>query len=236
MTKKAGVFSESVAEAGLSPARAWYAFFCLPFMNFILLRLLYRWFLWAWLLVRFSRFDLHTVATHPDKAGGLAHLAEPTLAFSLLLAALSAVIAAVWADRCIAEGLRFTAFADEFSIIVLLGEIAAFAPLTAFSGKLVQTRLEGLINYGLLGLRYTRAFQRRWIATRAEDGLLGTSDIQSLADLANSFEVVRTMRVAPITRDAVLGLVVATLAPVAPLALTMMSLEDLLKKLFGVLF
>jgi hypothetical protein len=69
----------------------------------------------------------------------------------------------------------------------------------------------------------------------ADEPLMGSADIQSLADLANSFEVVKTMRVAPITRDALLGLVVATLAPVAPLALTMMSLEELLKRLFGVL-
>ena len=40
---------------------------------------------------------------------------------------------------------------------------------------------------------------------------------------------------APVTRDAVLQLAAATLAPVVPLALTMMSLEDLLKKLFGIL-
>jgi threonine/homoserine efflux transporter RhtA len=43
------------------------------------------------------------------------------------------------------------------------------------------------------------------------------------------------MRVAPVTRDAVFQLALATLAPVVPLALTMMSLEDLVKKLFGIL-
>jgi len=66
--------------------------------------------------------------------------------------------------------------------------------------------------------------------------LIGSPDIQSLADLANSFEVVKSMQLAPISRDAVLRLVGATLAPVVPLALTMMSLEELLKKLLGILF
>jgi hypothetical protein len=50
--------------------------------------------------------------------------------------------------------------------------------------------------------------------------LVGSGDIQSLADLANSFEVVRTMQIAPITRDALLRLLAATLAPLVPLALT----------------
>jgi hypothetical protein len=48
--------------------------------------------------------------------------------------------------------------------------------------------------------------------------------------------VVRSMQIAPITRDALLRLVAATLAPVAPLMLTMMPLEELLRKLLGILF
>ena len=66
--------------------------------------------------------------------------------------------------------------------------------------------------------------------------MVGSGDIQSLADLANSFEVVRTMRIAPVTKDAILQLAAFTLVPVVPLALTMMPLEELLKKLFGILF
>ena len=65
---------------------------------------------------------------------------------------------------------------------------------------------------------------------------MGSGDIQSLADLSNSFEVVRTMRIAPVTRDAIVQLVAATLAPVVPLALTMMPVEELLKRLIGIVF
>jgi hypothetical protein len=44
------------------------------------------------------------------------------------------------------------------------------------------------------------------------------------------------MHVLPVTKEAILRLGVATLVPLAPLALTMMPLEELLKTLFGVLF
>ena len=66
--------------------------------------------------------------------------------------------------------------------------------------------------------------------------MMGSADIQSLADLGNSFEIVKTMRLAPITRGALLGLCVAVLAPVVPLMFTMMSLEELVKQLVGALF
>ena len=64
---------------------------------------------------------------------------------------------------------------------------------------------------------------------------MGSADVQSLADLSNSFEVVRGMRVIPVTRNALLQLAAAMLLPILPLALTMMPLEELLKQLFGLL-
>jgi hypothetical protein len=44
------------------------------------------------------------------------------------------------------------------------------------------------------------------------------------------------MRIAPFTKETILQLAAATVVPVAPLLLTMMPLEELLKKLLGILF
>ena len=54
--------------------------------------------------------------------------------------------------------------------------------------------------------------------------------------MGNSFAVVQNMRIVPIKKEDVLRIAAATLVPIVPLALTMMSLEELLKTLFGVLF
>jgi hypothetical protein len=44
------------------------------------------------------------------------------------------------------------------------------------------------------------------------------------------------MHIAPFTKETILQLAAATVAPVVPLLLTMMPLEELLKKLLGILF
>jgi hypothetical protein len=113
-----------------------------------------------------------------------------------------------------------------------------FAPFLVFAPQLASAKRTGLREYGTLAERYVREFDTKWLrgGAPADERLVGSADIQSLADLGNSFEVVKSMRAVPITRDAFVGLVAATLAPVVPLMLTMMSLEELLKKLFGVLF
>jgi len=83
-----------------------------------------------------------------------------------------------------------------------------------------------------------REFDAKWLrgGAPADEPLVGSGDIQSLADLGNSYEVVRTMRVMPVTKEAILRLGIATLVPVVPLALTMMPLEELLKRLMSVVF
>jgi hypothetical protein len=83
-----------------------------------------------------------------------------------------------------------------------------------------------------------REFDDKWLRGGAPAGepLIGSSDIQSIADLGHSFEIVQSMRVVPFTRDTVLQLAVIGLLPVAPLLLTMVSLEALLTRLLQVVF
>jgi hypothetical protein len=64
---------------------------------------------------------------------------------------------------------------------------------------------------------------------------VGTGDIQSLADLANSFAVVRSMSLFPFSKETVLGLVIVTALPLLPLALTMFPLDELIRRVLGVL-
>ena len=96
-------------------------------------------------------------------------------------------------------------------------------PLLVFIPQLVRVKRTGLREYGVLAQRYVREFDHKWLrgGAAADEPLVGSGDIQSLADLGNSFEVIRTMRVVPFTKETLLLLLVTTFAPVLPLTLTM---------------
>ena len=53
-----------------------------------------------------------------------------------------------------------------------------------------------------------REFDQKWLrgGAPADESLIGSGDIQSLADLANSFAVVREMRRFPASRTAMLAI------------------------------
>jgi hypothetical protein len=111
-------------------------------------------------------------------------------------------------------------------------------PLCVFAGQILAAKRKGLREYGILGAEYTRDFDRRWLRTADRDGagLLGSADIKSLADLDTAFNVIREMSPLPVGRDTLFQLIVATLAPFAPLLLTMIPLEELLDRIIGAVF
>jgi hypothetical protein len=223
----------------LSRTGKWYVFVSLPLFQFLLMRWYYRVLIWMRFLWQVSRIELSLIPTHPDRVGGLGFLANVSFAFTPLALAHGALLAGMIANRIVYLRATLPDFKLEIVIVLLFLLCLALGPLLVFAPQLAEAKRNGLREYGTLAEQYVREFDKKWLRRgvgAAGETLVGSADIQSLADLANSFEVVTTMRVAPITREALIGLTVATLAPVVPLLLTMMSLEDLLKKLAGVLF
>jgi len=228
----------AVGGSTLSLAGVWYGYVSLPLFQFLLLRWYFRLGVWARFLWQVSRIDLRLMPTHPDRVGGLGFLSNTVYAFTPLAVAHGALLAGMIANRIFFLGATLLAFKVEIAVMLIFLLCVVLGPLFVFAPQLAQAKRTGNREYGTLAQRYVREFDAKWLrgGGPAEEPLVGSADIQSLADLANSFEVVRTMRLAPVTKEAVLQLAAATLLPVLPLALTMMSLEELLKKLFGVIF
>jgi hypothetical protein len=216
----------------------WYGYVSVPFFQFLLIRWYFRLFIWARFLWQVSRLDLSLVPTHPDRVGGLGFLANTVYAFMPLAVAHGALLAGLLANRIFYLGAALPEFKAEIAVVVVFLLGVVLGPLLVFAPQLAEAKRKGNREYGTLAERYVREFDAKWLrgGAPADEALVGSGDIQSLADLGNSFEVVRTMRLAPVTSQAIFQLVVATLAPIVPLALTMMSLEELLKQLIGIVF
>lgn len=222
----------------LSLAGIWYGYISLPVFQFLLLRWYYRLAIWARFLWQVSRIRLNLVPTHPDRLGGMGFVSGAAYAFALLAAAHGALLAGQLANRIFHLGATLPQFKPEIALLVVVLVCVVFGPLLVFMPQLADVKRTGKREYDTLAQHYVREFDAKWLRGGAPAGesLVGSADIQSLADLGNSLEVVRSMRTAPVTREALLQVVAATLVPVVPLALTMMPLEELLKKLFGILF
>jgi hypothetical protein len=221
----------------LTMAGYWFAFVSVPVFQFILLRWYMRILNWFWFLLRVSHIKLQLLAAHPDRAGGLGFLSRSSLAFAPFLFAQSALLSGQIASRIYYKGQSLLAFKMTILGFVVLLILIPIAPLFLFTLQLLRAKREGLARYGTLASTYVRDFDQKWLRNQDNDEqLLGTGDIQSLADLGNSFAVVREMRALPLATDDFVQLVVVTVTPLIPLLLTIMPLDELLAQAFKIVF
>lgn len=222
----------------LSLAGIWFAVVSLPLFQFLLLRWYFRIFVWARFLWQVSRIDLRLVPTHPDRAGGLGFLSAVVYAYVPLLLAHGAMLAGLYAQRIFYVGDALPSFKLETIAVVAFLLLLVQGPLLVFTPQLAAAKRVGKREYGALAQSYAREFDIKWLrgGAASDERLMGSADIQSLADLGNSFEVVQSMSIALFSKGAALTFAGAIVAPIVPLALTMMPLEELLSRLFGVLF
>lgn len=221
----------------LTLAGHWYGFVSIPIFQFIGFRWYMRIAIWFRLLWRVSRLNLHLIPTHPDRAGGIGFLGTSCYAFGPILFAEGALLSGLIASRVLYQGQSLLSFKVSIAALVGFFVLVILGPLTMFTPLLARTRRSGLGRYGTLATVYVDEFDKKWVGrgVKSQD-ILGTSDLQSLADLAHSHAIVREMRVVPFGLVDLTRLVVVTVAPVLPLLLTIMPLEELISQLVKIIF
>ena len=220
------------AAAAATWASRWYGMVCLPLFRFLLLRWLWRLALWTFFLWRISRLDLRLVSIHPDRAGGLGYLELVHTEFTPLITAISAAVSASLAPELASGRMPLDAVYPVVAFTLLVDAVLFVGPLCVFSRRLWQCKVLGLITYGALAEKYVNAFDEKWLGADAPhaDQLLGTADIQSLADLSNSIGIVHDMRLVIVSPTMLIYLGAAALLPFLPLVLLKYPLADLLAR------
>ena len=217
----------------LTLAGHWYLFVSLPIFQFILARWYLRFGLWFWFLWQVSRLELRLIPIHPDRTAGLSFLGRSTNAFVPILVAHGAMLAGLLANQIFYAGHELMAFRVGIAGVVAFLVVLMLSPLTVFAPQLWRAKRRGLGEFGRLAGRYVRDFEEKWIQENAPGGaaageaLIGSADIQSLADLGNSYAVVQEMRFVPFGIEGRHRLAAAAAAPLLPLTLTIFSLEEL---------
>jgi hypothetical protein len=221
----------------LTSAGYWYVFVSLPLFQFILLRWYVRLLIWFRFLWQVNRIELNLIPTHPDRCGGLSFLGKSSYAFAPVLFAEGAILAGVVAARVLYRGETLQSFRFQVGGFIVFFVVVVIAPLLMFSFQMARARRKGLADYGLLAQRYIESFDQKWVRESLPSAeLLGTGDIQSLADLGNSYQVIREMRIVPFGLQDISRLAIATAAPLSPLLLTIFSFEELMIRIFKVIF
>ena len=207
----------------------------LTLFRFLLFRWAWKLVLWSWFLWRVSRLDLHLIPGHPDRAGGLGPLEGVHERFTPLVVALSVLECASLAESISTGALAATAVYPTLALLLLVDGAWFLARLLVFTDKLWTGRTKGVGKYNALAARYVTEFEAKWTdgGIPPTEPLIGTADLQSLADLANAVSVVKGMRWITVGPRLLTMMTIAAIVPLAPLLLFQYPLASLAQKFFS---
>jgi hypothetical protein len=222
----------------LTVAGYWYVFVAVPIIQFLIVRWYMRLLIWFRFLWQVSRLNLHLIPTHPDRSGGLGFLGRSAYAFSPILFAEGAMLAGLLANEVLYRGASLLSFKWQACGVVIFFIVVILGPLSMFAPRMYMAKRRGLSDYGSVAQDYVESFERKWVLGRpaASEKLLGSPDIQSLADLGNSYGMVRAMNLVPFSLKDITRLAVVTSIPLLPLLFTIFSAEDIFMRVVKVLF
>lgn len=215
----------------------WYLGFCLSLFRFLILRWLWHMGLWWYFLWRVEKLKLHLIPTHPDSSAGLGYLEVVQEHFAPLAMAISVVLSSQFAENISSGTMAFEAIYSMIPIVLIMNAVLFIGPLLIFFRKLWRCRVNGLNEYMVMASQYVNVFDHKWIrgGRMVVESDLDTPDLQSLADLTNSVNVVREMRWIPVSKRLILEIAASVILPLLPLFLLKYPVTELAEKLFEAL-
>jgi hypothetical protein len=214
----------------------WFLYVARPIFFALLLAWLWRLALLFLLTSRIAKLDLSLVPTHPDRAGGLGFLETLPAAFSMVVLAMSAVLASRWAHDVLYHSVDVNSLRVPAAVFVVAMIVLFIAPLLPFASRLRAAKRKAVLQYGALVARHGRGVQRRWIEGEpVDDELLAAPEIGPVADTAALYESVAHMRTLPIGRSTLLMIAVPAILPLLVVAAIQIPIKEILKKLLTTL-
>lgn len=221
----------------VSAAGWWFNLVSAPIFRFLLLRWTWRMFLWTSFLWSASRINLFLVATHTDLAAGLGFLSEGQKAFSPIVFAGGAVIAAQVGNAIAYQGESLSSLKFPMIAYGVLAVLFLVVPLLVVTPVLLKIKRKALLEYGAQVTIHNQLFEQKWIQKKEPAGetLLGNPDASSLADLGSSFTVVRQMGIVPIDKPTLITLAISAALPMVPVVLYATPTDELIGALLKML-
>ena len=213
----------------LTTAGYWFLFVSIPLYQFLVVRWVWRWLVWAAYLVQLTRLRWKLHAMHGDKFAGLEYLNFMPFSFSVCAIAVGINFSSlIYADMQ-ATAASLGSYKIPILLMVLITTGLCYLPLVILVPKLYKLREEAIYHFGLLIHYHHDSFENHWYnKSEAEAGkILGSTEPSSMCDINGSYEAIQNMRLLPLSYKLYTYSVLLMLLPFLPLITLSYSFDEL---------
>ena len=211
----------------------WYfILFSLPVYQLLVFRWIWRFIIWVYSIIRFSRFEFRLEAMHTDQMAGLGYMNLFPMYFSFLAMVYGSIYASVIAMEILYNGSSLIDYIYNIIFFILAMVFFLYAPLLTYIPLLLRTKARGIYLFGSLNTEHNNDYMEKWIYNKnPKDEILGALDNSSLNDITGSYSAVMNMKVVPFNPRMFLTSFLLLCIPFVPLVFTMYSPGELFRNL-----
>jgi hypothetical protein len=224
------IFLPNQLNSSISWAGLYMAIISLPFIQFLILRWLWRWLIWFIYFRKLARLPLKLNSAHPDMAGGLGFLGYPPGPFIQVVFALAILFSTAIAENIYFRHEMLQTYYPVMAVFAVLSILLNVMPLLVFVRPMTVQRRKGFFEYSILIQEHHRQFDEKWLRKPYESALPGISDASSMADFNASFDFVKNMKTIPFDIKIMVSSILIAALPILPLLAFEYNIVDLILK------
>ena len=152
------------ADGSITLGGWWYYLVSNTIFLTILLRWLFRWGCWAYIILRLSRIPLRVDAAHADGLAGLHFATFMPFTFTLVSCAVAGVMSGVISLAIIHGGMALSDFYIDIAVFCLISTALVYLPLVLFLPRVSASYYDGVIKFGALIRNHHQDFRSKWFA------------------------------------------------------------------------
>ena len=207
---------------------------CVIFSNtlfwFLLLRWLWRLFVWTKLLNDLAKLELNLVATHPDGHGGLTFIGEYPNAYTMFVFAMSCVLGASLAKELLANDLATATYGYVMAGWLLIVFMIFTWPLLSFRKPLTDLKERTLLAFSAQATRHQRAAERELLGKNiTANGDAEAPAANESPDPSKAYVTARKLSTVLVSRAGLMPVSAAALLPLVATGATQLPFRELLK-------
>jgi len=222
-------------DAGASWAGIYFLLFCMPIVQFILLRWLWRWVIWFIFFLNISKLPLRLRPSHADEAGGIGFLGTPPGPFLPVTLAISILFSAAILEQVIFLHHKLPEYYITMGAFIIISIILNILPLVVFVKPLVNCRRKAIFDYSALIHHHHQHFDDKWLESNEPGSLLGNPDPSSTADINSVFQTIRSMKAVPFDLKTMASTILISALPMLPLFVLQYSVKEIIQKVLSLL-
>ncbi len=214
-------------ELTLTTAAKWQLFISTNIFRFIIVRWIWMYGCWVWILIKISGCKFNLALHHADRVCGLNMLVLPLRAFNNFFVALAIMSSGNLINKIVYEHENLESVKMEIVVTIVASFVFLLAPYLSFTKILQRAKNDAELWLSRRSAELSKGYQKQFVEKQPVDDAAEKVDASVMSDFNATYDVMLSIKPVPFSVRDVIGLAIPIALVFLPTLLSFMTIKEL---------